>query len=265
MYRRIAATCTLSAFLITALVTVSARHAGATPATQSISSVTEFSVEFTNCVESIGVTLVSTERARALIPTDFHLAGDAAPVTPLVVRTARCDIAVAGQPAKNGSIAQIGLVIVPPDFTGDINNYTLWYYTTDAELANHLVRLGVGAQHVQNIEYGYLQSEAGSTVPFSVNVPRPGDPTFLVSGTVTKSDVPSGSFVANWWQNGRRGNVKMNTDVPSIYVGNANLTLTTDPNNELGQLIGGASTGFPILQQFNTFAGAHMEVTVVSH
>jgi len=86
MYRQIAATCTLSAFLITALVTVSARHAG-TPTTQSISSVTELSVEFTNCVESIGVTLVSTERARALIPTDFHLAGDAAPVTPLVVRT----------------------------------------------------------------------------------------------------------------------------------------------------------------------------------
>lgn len=87
MYRQIAATCTLSTFLITALVTVSARHAGATPVPQSISSVTEFSVEFTTCVESIGLTLVSTERARALIPTDFHLAGDAAPVTPLVVRT----------------------------------------------------------------------------------------------------------------------------------------------------------------------------------
>jgi len=76
MYRQIAARCTLSTFLITALVTVSARHARATPAPQSISSATKFSVEFT-----------SSERARALIPTDFHLAGDAAPVTPLVVRT----------------------------------------------------------------------------------------------------------------------------------------------------------------------------------
>jgi hypothetical protein len=224
-----------------------------------------FSVDFTNCVESIGVTLVPTEKARALVPAEFHLVGEAGPVTPLVVRTARCDIAVAGRAPNAGSIAQIGLVIVPPDFTGDINNYTLWYYTTDAELANHLVRLGVGAQHVQNIAYGYVPGAAGSPVPFFVNIPRPGDPTFSLAGTVTRSETPSGSFVANWWQKGQRGSVKMNTDVPSIYVGSANLTLTTDSDSELGQLIGGGSTGFPLLQQFNIFDGAHMEVSVVSN
>jgi hypothetical protein len=103
---------------------------------------------------------------------------------------------------------------------------------------------------------------AGSPAPLLVDVPRPGDPTFSVSGTVTRSETPSGSFVANWWQNGRRGNVKMNTDVPAIYVGSANLTLTTDPDNELGLLIGGGSTGFPVLQQFNTFSTAHMQVAV---
>jgi hypothetical protein len=229
---------------------------------QVFSQSSNFAVEFTDCVESIGVTLVPTERARALVPPEFHLVGEAAPVTPLVVGTARCGIAVAGQRPTVGSIAQIGLVIVPPDFTGDINNYTLWYYTTDAELANHLVRLGVGAQHVQSIAYGYVPGLAGSPVPFFVDVPRPGYPTFSLSGTVTRSETPSGSFVANWWQKGRRGSVKMNTDVPAIYVGSANLTLTTDPSNELGQLIGAGSTGFPVLQQFNTFAGAQMKVSV---
>jgi hypothetical protein len=39
-------------------------------------------------------------------------------------------------------------VIVPPDFTGDINNYTLFYYTSDAKLAHHLTKLGVNIQHV---------------------------------------------------------------------------------------------------------------------
>ncbi len=267
MNRRKTATLVISLLLIAILVGVSAgwssRDARA-QAAASPDSLPSFSVEFTDCVESIGVTLVSTERARALVPPEFHLVGEFAPVTPLVVRTARCGIAVAGQKPTVGSIAQIGLVIVPPDFTGDINNYTLWYYTTDVELANHLVRLGVGAQHVQNIAYGYVPGLANSPVPFSVDVPRPGDPTFSLGGTVTRSEVPSGSFVANWWQQGRRGSVTMNTDVPAIFVGSANLTLTTDSNNELGQLIGGGSTGFPVLQQFNAFSTAHMEVSVVS-
>jgi hypothetical protein len=228
----------------------------------SLEQSSNFAVEFTDCVESIGVSLVPTERARTLVPSEFHLVGEGAPVTPLVVRTARCSIAVAGQRPNVGEIAQIGLVIVPPDFTGDINNYTLWYYTTDADLANHMVRLGVAAQHVQNIAYGYVPGLAGTNVPFFVDVPRPGDPTFALSGTVTTSETPSGSFIANWWQKGRRETVKMSTDVPAISIGDANLTLTTEPDNELGQFIGRSSTSFPLLQQFNTFAAAHMQVTV---
>jgi len=67
-----------------------------------------FDVEFTNCVESIGVTLVATDKARALVPPEFQLVGEAAPVTPLVVRTAHCDIAVGGQSPNTGSITQVG-------------------------------------------------------------------------------------------------------------------------------------------------------------
>lgn len=225
---------------------------------------TSFGVEFTNCVESIGVTLVATDKARALVPSDFHVVGEGAPVTPLVIRTARCDVAVDGQRPNTASIVQVGLVIVPPYFTGDINNYTIAYYTTDAELANHLVRFGVAAQHVQNIAYDYLPGAAGNAIPFAVNVSRPGDPTFSLAGTVTRSEIPSGSFVANWWQSGRRGSVQMSTEVPAIFIGAANLILTTQPNNELGQLLGTGSTGFAIVQQFNTFAAAHMEVSVAA-
>ena len=65
------------------------------------------------------------------------------------------NIAVAGQRPNIGSIAQIGLVIVPPDFTGDINNYTLWYYTSDAKLATQLREAGVNAQHVPTLDYDY--------------------------------------------------------------------------------------------------------------
>jgi hypothetical protein len=140
---------------------------------------------------------------------------------------------------------------------------TLSYYTTDALLASQLIRIGVNAQHVENISYGDVQGASGSPVPFLLSAPLPGDPTYLLSGTVTRSDTPSGSFVSNWWQQGSRGNVKLNTNVPVILIGGAHLTLATDPDSALGELIDGSSTGFPLIEQFNTFAGAHMEVGIV--
>jgi hypothetical protein len=79
-----------------------------------------FSVQFTDCVETIGVGLIPTDLARALVPPEFVLVGEESPVTPIVARTFRAHgIAVAGHKPKAGAIVQIGLVILPPDFTGN--------------------------------------------------------------------------------------------------------------------------------------------------
>ena len=43
---------------------------------------TSFAVDFTDCVESIGVTLVPTASARLYVPHQFILAGEGQPVTP---------------------------------------------------------------------------------------------------------------------------------------------------------------------------------------
>ena len=105
-----------------------------------------FDVEFADCVESIGVGLLPTQQVRSLVPEEFILAGESGPVTPIVVRTARCaSVSVDGRRPRFGTIVQIGAVIVPPDFTGDINIYTLWYYTANVELAVRLSRIGVDA------------------------------------------------------------------------------------------------------------------------
>jgi len=60
------------------------------------------------------------------------------------------------------------------------------------------------------------------------------------------------------------GSVKMSTRVPVINIGGADLLLTTNQHGPLGQLIGGSSIGFPIIQQFNTFGAAHMQISVVA-
>jgi hypothetical protein len=217
-----------------------------------------FSVQFSDCVESIGVGLVPTANVRTYVPSSFILVGDGQPVTPLVVRTARCGgISVEGQEAKPGEIVQIGAVVVPPDGTGDINNYTIWYYTSNAKLAAHLRRAVVDVQHVQSIDYNY-SANAGNA--FSVRVSKPGSPPLSLSGTVMPSSVPAGSFTANWWQATCDGMVKMSTVVPIINIGGADLTLTTKPQSALADLIGAETLGFPIIQQFNTFAAAQMTV-----
>lgn len=223
-----------------------------------------FAVEFTDCVESIGVGLIPTAEAQALVPAEFHVVGEGQSVTPIVVRTARCGgIAVDGHSAKAGSVVQIGVVIVPPDFSGDINNYTLWYYTSDAKLAHHLERLGIAAQHVPTIDHDYAPSGASS--PLFVVVPRPGRPRLSLDGTVVESTTLAGSFEAIWWAKVNGGSVRMDTLVPAIFIGAADLTLTTDAGGKLGQLIGGSSAGFSVLQQFNTFSSANMGVSVASH
>ena len=165
---------------------------------------------------------------------------------------------MAGDNPKTREIVQIGLVIVPPDSTGDINNYTLWYYTSDATLAHQLRDAGVNAQHVPNIDYDFDSSNN----TLLVRVPRPGSPRLALFGTVTPSPNSAGSFLANWWQQTAAGTIKMSTNVPIINIGGANLTLSTDPHDVLGQLIGSDSIGFPILQQFNTFSAAHLEVNL---
>lgn len=233
---------------------------GASRAEDKKSDAKGFSVEFTHVVESIGVDLVPTELAQLLVPDDFILAGDGGPVTPIVVRTAHADISINGGRPRRGTIVQIGLVIVPPDFSGDINNYLLDYYTTDARLAHHLNKLGVNARHVENIDFDLDRDHGADTAQMTVSVPR----TLSLSGEVAASHTAAGSFDAIWWSQTSKGILRMETSVPEIFIGTADLELTTDPDGPLGQLLGGGTSNFVVLQQFNLFRKAQMEVSVLA-
>ncbi|WP_165224002.1 hypothetical protein [Aquisphaera insulae] len=208
---------------------------------------------------------MSTDEMRALIPSAFIPVGEGGPVTPIVVRTARCGgIAVNGGRLRAGTIVQIGAVIVPPDSTGDINNYTLWYYTSNLELAIHLAARGIPAQYVPSLDFCYAPAGPGLPASLRVVVPRPAWPPLQIEGLVTASDGPASSFLANWWVKAGRRVVKMGTSVPEIHIGAADLLLETWHRGPLGRLIGGDTLGFPALQQFNTFAHARMGVTFSS-
>lgn len=219
----------------------------------------DFDVSFADCVESIGVTLASTVAVEALVPPAFIPVGTGTPVTPLVVRTASCgSISVDGKRGHAGSVVQMGAVIVPPDGTGDINNYTLFYYSDDAKLVEALERAGMTATKAQ---VAYQTETEGAESSLDVTVRARGRSSLHVGGSVTPVSTPAGPFLANWWIDTRRGPLKLSTNVPEIAIGSASLVLDARPESDLAELFGGTSVAFPILEQFNAFDAAGMHVS----
>jgi hypothetical protein len=236
-------------------------RAVASPAAFGLTSVSS-QFDLRGCVESVYGVMVPTANARPLVPAHYTLVGELAPVTPLVVRTSRCRSVTVGRRSGAGALAQIGLVIVPPDGTGNVNLYQLWYYTDVASLADALRDAGVPAQFVPNLRYDYTPCGNGVSCPFWVNVPRPGNPAFVVAGSVTASDVSTGPFTANWWQDRAGSTIKMQSSAANVYQGVANLAVHTDAAGGLGTLISGSTAGPDILKQFNLVDSDHVTVTM---
>ena len=225
--------------------------------TQRAASLPGSRMTLSNCIEGVGMTMVATDAARTLVPAPFRLVGEDDSATPLVVLAVRGEIALGEHQPTTGIIAQIGLVIVPPDGTGDINVFTCWYYTSHAELARHLRHQGIDGQHVPHMNYTYGPN--GVDAGFRVVVGQPGQPLFSIDGSVQQPREQI-RFVANWWASSQGGSVKMTTRIPEAFVGEASLTLTTDLYSALGQLVGAASADFSVLQRFNAFAHAEFSI-----
>ncbi len=218
-----------------------------------------FNVQFSDVVETIGIDLVPTEEARAFVPEEYVLAGEGSPVTPLVVRTAYADgVSVNGGAPTSGSVVQIGAIIAPPDGTGDVNNYILWYYTDNPQLAYRLNLAGIHAQYVPNLEYDY-SLDAGDN-HLHVRVPFPGSPRFAIDGTVTPPTAAPVPFVSNWWTSSCGTPVKQVTTIESLFISESQLSLQTRADNALGSLLGSSTAEFAVLDNYNQFPAGYVTV-----
>lgn len=220
-------------------------------------------ITFTNNLETVGVGLVPTSAAKAVVPAPFRLPDDTQPVTPLVVLANKAGgIAVAGGAPEPGVYVQIGLLIAPPDGSGDINTLLLWHYTTHRHLARGMRRFGFGSQYVLALDYAIERDGEGGTT--SLDVPRPAQPQLAMDGTFIAPSLPlPNGFVANWWSTHSGNLLKSTTTVPQGMIGEAQLRLTADAGSALGRLIGGGSLDFAALQNFNMFAYARTELSVL--
>jgi len=225
-----------------------------------------FYVDFSGCTEFAGVGPVDFAKASALVPQVFTtlLVGSTGGI---VVRATSCSgVSVNGGRKTPTLISQIGVEIVPPDGTGDINNYTLIYVSDNAELVSAFQCAGVPALFDPTLTYQFTYDSTRKAGELYVEVESLGLPAYFLSGTETDPTVPGSDFKANWWYATSHAVVKQASDFPDIAFGTSSISLHTDRTSFLGKLIGGnTDSDYHFLPVRGVYASAHMEVTVSGH
>jgi hypothetical protein len=215
----------------------------------------DFDVQFSECNVFAGLANVPAANARALVPAEYTLAGNA-PNATMVVRVVHCnDVVVDGTSRGSTIISHIGIGIVGPDTTVNLNNYTLWYATDNAVLHAKLTAAGLDADMSNSLGIGLATNGTLSVVSSSSHTP-----SFRVDGTATLPTAAPVPTSATWWENGNHGAVSSKTVLPVIQFGTAHSVLTTPANSALAALIGGTSLTFAVLDSYNLFPAGTMEV-----
>ncbi len=231
-----------------------ADHSATTSAASSTNASTEadsltkkapksLDVYFADCNEYAGFVAIPEANAAPFVPAPYQVAASGG-VANFIARLASCQVvSIEGGPSHPGIVEQLGVNIVPPDGTGDINNYTGWYDTNSFELATALDEAGIEALYDPFLEFKVKGDIFGGEA--HVTISSIFDPTFLIDSDVETptAATPATPFLANWWQNGR----VMKSDYPNIFFGpftSPNVVIKTLPHTKLAQLLGGTSGTF---------------------
>ncbi len=223
----------------------------------------EFAVDFSQCTEFAGVGPVDFTKASALVPSVFTTqpVGSTAAI---VVRATSCaGVSVNGGRSVPAIISQIGVEIVPPDGTGDINNYALIYVSNNPALVLAFNRAGVPALLDPDLKYEFTYDSTGTAGELYVEADGVNLPAYFLTGTETDPTAAGSDFKANWWYATPHEIVKQASDFPAIAFGTASISLHTTRTGLLGNLIGGnTGSDFHFLPVRGVYASAHMQVVV---
>jgi hypothetical protein len=215
-------------------------------------------VQFSDCTEYVGAGWVPLAQAAPFVPTTFQLFTNG-PQALLVTRAAECQsVVIDNSRPEAARLSQIGVSVVSPDGTGDINNYTVMYVTNSKRLAQRLERAGLPVKVDEDLAY---EVNAGNLF---VDVSPEDGPAFFFNGAVTDPAPNSGfPFLANGWYESRRGRMKMATNIPNIAFGPGAVTIYSRKDAPVGKLINGNSfSAFGFFNVRGKFATGRMEVTV---
>lgn len=220
-------------------------------------------VQFTNCTEYVGTGTIPLARAVPFVPNTFQILGAGGGTATLVVRAASCEgVKVDNDRPEPGVLTQIGISVVSPDGTGDINNYTVAYVTDSRRLAQRLERVGLPVSVDSDLVYEITPNPPGAAGELFVDSSPSDAPAFFLNGAVTDNTFLTIPFLANWWYESKKGRMQMATNIPTIAFSGASVTAYARLDSPLGRLMGGNK--FSAFNGFNVrgrFATARMTVT----
>jgi hypothetical protein len=218
-----------------------------------------FDVQLDECGEFVGIGLVPLENARKLVPDHYTLAtydGQAK----IVVRVTSCKrVAVDGKNPRPAQTAQIGLSVVIPGSTAQIDNYLLWFVTDSGALHGKLQAAGI--QNGNDPQLSVLFAPSGATGPLHIDVNAPRFPAFPVTGAITSPPGAPTTFVANWYADTRNGTLRMHTEF-TIGFGSADAGVTPEAGSALAELIGSDTDTlqFGLLDSYNEWRSATLQL-----
>jgi hypothetical protein len=214
-------------------------------------------VQFNDCTEFVGAGWVPVAQAASSVPSTFQILNVNGGAL-LVTRAAECkSVVVDNAKPEPARLSQIGVSVVSPDGTGDINNYTVMYVTNNRRLAQRLERAGLPVKVDEDLVY---EVNAGNLF---IDVSPEDGPAFFFNGTVSEPPVGGFPFLANWWYESNRGRMKMATNIPTINFGQSAVTVYSRKESPLGRLINGNSfSNFAVFNVRGRFATGRMDVTV---
>jgi hypothetical protein len=221
-------------------------------------------VQFDDCTEFAGLQAVPVGNVRDRVPSQYRLAGETDGIGIVVFRMASChEVSVNGSHPRPAIVAQVGVNVIAPLGTGDINNYTLYFATDSALLFVRLRLAGINVLFAPGLDFEYSPDPSGPCGSLFIDVPRPRSAMYELTGPACEPVPldPGFPFVANWWFAARDGDVIMETTIPNIRFGDASgVMATTDPDSDLASILGGTSMTFPILAVRGVFGTATLDV-----
>jgi len=226
-----------------------------------------FTVDFTNCSEFAGEGPVALAGAAPLVPSGYSIAVVNG-MANVVIRATSCAKArLNGDFGQPTVLSQIGINIVSPDGTGDINNFTLIYVSNNVALVAAFREAGLPAQYDPQLAYEYSGS-ATTNGTLYVAAGAPVLTPYTIYGPETAPPPNSATvFLANWWYapRTRSGLVQMRqqTLFPQISFGTSGVTLYTSMDGVIGKLIAGNTfNDYSVLALRGVYPTAHLEVTI---